>query len=231
MLMQRSLIPSVILLVAIFFLFEYTSIDMLIQEHFYDFKSAFWMIDKHQAIPRLIFYSGIKNLIFLFGIIVMLTCLLPLKRFTKLGMLTNRRRELMVVFATLITAPSLVALSKATTNVHCPYQLTHFGGRYPYRRVLEAPPSILLRKDRGRGFPAGHASGGFALMSLAGIARTRRGMALGIGVGLVTGSAMGIYQTLNGSHFLSHTLITAVFCWIVFLLWKKLLNIGSMHSR
>lgn len=229
MLKQRSLIPSVILLVVIFFLFEYTSIDMIIQESFFDFKSDSWMIDKHQAILRLIFYSGIKNLIFLFGIIVMLTCLLPLKRFTKLGALTNRRRELMVVLATLITAPSLVALSKATSNVHCPYQLTHFGGRYPYRKVLEAPPSDLRQKDRGRGFPAGHASGGFALMSLAGIARTRRGMALGLGVGLVSGSAMGIYQILNGSHFLSHTLITAVFCWIVFLLWEKILITSSMN--
>ena len=82
---------------------------------------------------------------------------------------------------------------------------------------------------RGRGFPAGHASGGFALVALAGLAATRRSRRIALAIGLALGTMMGIYQMLKGAHYLSHTLITALFCWIVFLTYRRLLPSFPPH--
>jgi membrane-associated PAP2 superfamily phosphatase len=229
--MHRSLVPAIILLVALLILFENTAIDVWVQDHFFDFQTGAWLVKKQQTLPRFVFYSGIKFAIFTFGTVLMVLCLLPSRLREKLIGSNFCRRDLWVVVATLVTAPSLVALSKATTNVHCPYQLNRYGGDYPYFKLLEQAPPDLLQKGRGRGFPAGHASGGFALLSLAGLGRTRRGALAGMAVGLLAGGSMGTYQMLNGAHFLSHTLITAIFCWIVFLLWRRVLHDGFSGAR
>ncbi|NJM38214.1 MAG: hypothetical protein HC845_10365 [Akkermansiaceae bacterium] len=59
------------------------------------------------------------------------------------------------------------------------------------------------------------------MLSLAGLATTRKVRGIGIMIGLGMGTWMGVYQILKGAHFLSHTIITAIFCWIVFLVWRR----------
>jgi membrane-associated PAP2 superfamily phosphatase len=41
-------------------------------------------------------------------------------------------------------------------------------------------------------------------------------------VGLTAGTVMGVYQMLKGAHYLSHTLVTALVCWLIFLLWRRI---------
>jgi len=89
-------------------------------------------------------------------------------------------------------------------------------------RVMEICEPGQRPKKRGRCFPAGHASGGYALFSLAGLATSRRGRWIGVSIGLVVGGAMGGYQMLKGAHYLSHTVVTVFVCWIVFLLLRRL---------
>ncbi len=134
------------------------------------------------------------------------------------------RRDLWVAVLTLATAPALVALGKANTNTFEPSRIRRYGGDVPYVKVIEQYPPGDHPLRRGRAFPAGHASGGFALLSLAGFASTRRGRIMGIFVGLTSGTAMGTYQMFKGAHYLSHTLFTAIFCWIVFLAWRRILG-------
>src|SRR5690606_28600525 len=135
----------------------------------------------------------------------------------KLALLKIPRRDLFVAVLTIATAPALVALGKATTDTFTPAQIRRYGGEVPYVKVIEHYPPGDHPAKRGRGFPAGHASGGFALLALAGLASSRRGRATGIAMGLTFGIVMGTYQMLKGAHYLSHTLVTAIFCWIVFL--------------
>lgn len=47
-----------------------------------------------------------------------------------------------------------------------------------------------------------------------------------IGIGLLLGTTMGVYQMLKSAHFLSHRLVTAVFCWIVFLTLRRLFGVA-----
>jgi membrane-associated PAP2 superfamily phosphatase len=222
--LDRSLWPAVGLLVAAFALFEFTSIDIWLQDLFYNHSTKKWLVDSKEPIQRLLFYTGPKALIWVFAGTIIGLCLVPKKFRARFSV---GRRELLIVIATLTTAPALVALSKATTNVFCPYELTRYDGNYAYKKVCETygpnerPINPKGKPARGRGFPAGHASGGFALLSLAGLATTRKGRAIGIMIGLGMGTWMGVYQMLKGAHFLSHTIITAIFCWIVFLLWRR----------
>jgi len=129
-----------------------------------------------------------------------------------------------IFIGTLVTAPLLIAAGKATTNVFTPHEIRRYGGFAPYVKVIGSYPDGDRPSKRGRGFPAGHASGGFSLMAAAGPARTRRGRWLGAAAGLAAGSAMGIYQICKGAHYLSHTVFTALACWIVFLTLRKLLG-------
>lgn len=221
--MDRSLYPAIFLLIATFVLFEATNLDLRVQDHLYDFTAKAWLVDARARIPRLLFYTGPKTLLFAFGFFLIGVCCASRKWREKLVGARFQRRDLLVVIATLITAPSLISISKATTNVFCPCEVRRYGGDNPYEKVCESYPANDRPAKRGRGFPAGHASGGFALLSLAGLARSRKGIRIGIAIGLGVGTIMGVYQMFKGAHYLSHTLITAIFCWIIFLLWRRIL--------
>lgn len=230
--MDRTLWASIALLVAVFGLFEFTSLDVAIQDFFYDAATQKWWVEANAAVPRLLFYTGPKVAIWGFALVLIGLCLAPQKFRKRVFPSHLGRRELWIVIATLATAPALVSLSKATTNVFCPYELTRYGGSVAYKKVCEtyAPHERPMKRGksaRGRGFPAGHASGGFALLSLAGLGATRRARWIGGWVGLGLGTWMGVYQMLKGAHFLSHTLVTAVFCWIVFLLWRRVFRVSE----
>jgi DNA-binding response OmpR family regulator/membrane-associated PAP2 superfamily phosphatase len=217
--MDRSLWPSVFAGCLVFAICELTGIDLHVQDLFYNFQTRSWLVDAKDPLPRLLFYTGPKALIWVLGLSTIAAAVFygrfPHPRFA--------RRDLIVLAATLATAPALVAFGKATTNTFTPAQIIRYGGEMPYVKVIESDPPGFHPPKRGRGFPAGHASGGFALLALAGLAATRRGRALGIGIGLAVGTAMGAYQMLKGAHYLSHTLVTAFLCWAVFLTWRRII--------
>jgi membrane-associated PAP2 superfamily phosphatase len=222
--MDRTLLPSVILSCALFLLIEFTGIDLWVQDHFYDFEAHTWLVDADSPVPKLIFYTGPKALIWIFGILLIAAALFHGTFCARFPRLAFARRDMWIVIATLATAPALVALGKATTNTFTPAQIRHYGGDQPYVKVIERYSQDDKPNKRGRGFPAGHASGGFALLSLAGLATTRRGQTIGIAIGLAVGSTMGIYQMLKGAHYFSHTLVTVGICWIIFLMWQRILR-------
>ncbi|MBD3841537.1 MAG: phosphatase PAP2 family protein [Campylobacterales bacterium] len=64
-------------------------------------------------------------------------------------------------------------------------------------------------------WPAGHASGGFALLSLFFLFRSQKNKIKAITLALVLGWSMGIYKMMIGDHFLSHTIITMLLAWII----------------
>jgi len=229
--MDRTLLPSIIVTCAVFLLIEFTGIDLWVQDHFYDFQAHTWLVDDDSPIPKFLFYTGSKALIWIFGILLIAAASFHGTFLSKFPHLIFPRRDLWIVIATLATAPALVAFGKATTNTFTPAQIRRYGGEQPYVKVIERYPQDDKPAKRGRGFPAGHASGGFALLSLAGLAATRRGRAFAIAIGLAVGSAMAIYQMLKGAHYLSHTLVTAGVCWIVFLVWRRIVRGSSRKMK
>jgi membrane-associated PAP2 superfamily phosphatase len=188
-----------------------------VQDRLYRWDEGDWLVDRTAPLPRLLFYTGP---IYIIGAVALTALALALRTRSR-----EIRRHALVALLTIGSVPLLVGFGKDATNVFCPWDITRYGGDVPYVRVIERFPPGQRPARRGRGFPAGHASGGFALVALAGLAGTRRGQWLGIATGIVMGSTMGLYQMAKGAHYFSHTLVTAIFAWIVFLLWRRLLPV------
>ncbi|WP_457646690.1 phosphatase PAP2 family protein [Profundibacter sp.] len=205
----RHLIVSVVLLFVVVLGLENTGLDLAFQHMLY--RNGSWLVDYSQPVIRFLFYDAPKKLLVLYAILILLALVLsfvikPLRRF--------RTRNNLFILLCLLLVPAVVGLGKKETHVHCPYQLQEFGGDVPYVTLFEANKY----ETPGRCFPAGHASGGFALLLFVMIATTRKRQMAALAGAMALGWAMGGYQMVNGRHFLSHTLTTILLAWIVILL-------------
>jgi len=219
--LDRALWPAGLLLAAAFALFEFTGVDLAVQDLLFDSDTRRWLVDATNPLGRLVFYDGPKALIILTAVGVLTLALGPAAWRTRLGF---ARRDLWVALLTLVTVPSLAGLGKSTTNTFCPSEIRRYGGDVPYVKVCEPYPADDLPARKGRCFPAGHASGGFALLGLMWLRRTRGWKLAGLAVGLGTGWWMGGYQMAKGAHYLSHTVVTMLLAWIVLLLWRRVVR-------
>jgi membrane-associated PAP2 superfamily phosphatase len=106
----------------------------------------------------------------------------------------------------------VMALLKRMSTTSCPWDLAEFGGVGHY-----VSHWALGLTDGGGGhcFPAGHASAGFAFLSLYFALRHSlpRAARLCLAGALAAGFALGLAQQMRGAHFMSHTLWTAWLCW------------------
>lgn len=227
--LDRTLWPAFLALIATLALFEATNLDLLLQDRLFDFGTGRWRIDGNAAGPRVLFYTGPKFVIIAIGVGALVYALCPSRWRARLGLDARRRRALFVVVGTLATGPALVGIGKAVTNVFCPSEVRRYGGDVPYVTLCSPFSREEAPARRGHCFPAGHASGGFALVSLAGLTRRPRRAALLLAGGLAVGWTMGIYQMAKGAHYLSHTIVTMLVVWIVFLLWRRL--VGGLREK
>ena len=128
-----------------------------------------------------------------------------------LARLTQRRRLQLAVST--LGAALAVSLLKKTSLTSCPWELAEFGGVARYASHW----SRIVDGGTGQCFPAGHASSGFAFVGGyfafrdVDLRLARRWLAAALCAGL----GLGLAQQWRGAHFMSHTLWTAVVCWMV----------------
>lgn len=211
-------IGLMILLLLSFLLFEFTPLDIIIQDYFYNFNTHQWILDKNAVLPKLIFYDGIKKLYILFVIAVLISLLF----FRWHPIIMHYKKGLVIVLVSCLTVPLFIGLLKATTNVPCPTDIKRYGGNYPYVTVLSKYPDTFHQTENIRCYPAGHASGGFALMSLFFLFTSRRNKKIALISTLAIGWTIGNYKMIIGDHFFSHTLITMIISWLMILLIVKI---------
>jgi len=204
---------SIVLLITTIIIFQITNFDIVVQDHFFDFKTQQWIIDRHDRVLDFIFYSGIKKLL----ILVAVTILIALIFFRKKAIVNTYKKGLLIVLLSAIFIPSVVGGLKNVTNTPCPKNINHYGGSYPDLKVFDSYPSDFKQECSIRCWPAGHASGGFALLSLFFLFKQSSNRKKAILFALVIGWSMGIYKMLIGDHFLSHTLITMLLAWTIIL--------------
>ena len=215
---DRALWPAVLVLAGVLALFELTALDLWVQDYFYDATDGRWRVDAADPLGRLLFYNGPKALIILTALGLLALALGPARwrERWRCG-----RRDLWVAVLTLVSVPVLAGLGKDATNTFCPSEIRRYGGDVPYVKVFARYPENDRPARRGRGFPAGHASGGFALHGLMWLRRTQAWRLGGLALGLGAGWWMGGYQMLKGAHYLSHTVVTMLLAWIVMLAWRR----------
>jgi membrane-associated PAP2 superfamily phosphatase len=193
--------------------FEYTNIDLSVQDLLFNFETKAWLLSRDNAIAKLIFYDGIKLLYILFtvALIVAVTFF-----YRKEGIARNRSGLLVVCFS-IVLIPLLINGLKGQTNVPCPRDIERYGGSYPHATILSGFPADFVQQEIVRCYPAGHASGGFALMSLYFLFREKRHKNTALIAVLTLGWVVGSYKMLIGDHFLSHTVATMLIAWGVVL--------------
>lgn len=198
----------------------FTDLDMYLQNLWYDAEHGGWLITREMHSHwRWLFYGGMKKGVAWIGGIAVAVILYGI---WKKKILIFRSGSLLAL--SLLLTPLLVNFGKKETNIFCPRQLPEFGGTSGvFRRVLEfADPATL--EMCGDCFPAGHASGGFAITMLF-FCLPKKWRWLGLAFALIYAWIMGLYQMLRGEHFLSDTLVTMFLAWAVnallLMLWNK----------
>lgn len=205
---------SVLLLIVVVLVQEYSGLDMGLQQLFYGADG--WLLDNSEPVLRFAIYDFPKTVLVLYCAAVLLLLVLGIwvQRLARF----RTRRNVFVVLC-LLLVPAFMSVGKKEIHVHCPYQYQEFGGTIPYVTLLQTNKT----EHNGRCFPAGHASGGFALLLFVMIATTRRRQMLALAGAMALGWSMGGYQMLNGRHFVSHTLATMLIAWIIVLIVHILL--------
>jgi membrane-associated PAP2 superfamily phosphatase len=220
---DRALWGAVLLLVGAMALFELTGLDLWLQDHFYNETTHRWLVDENEPVGRAIFYNGPKVLISAAVLAALIYAAGP-ARWREKGKLS--RRGLWLAVLVMATVPVLAGVGKKYTNTFCPSEIRRYGGEVAYVKLCEPYPVEDRPRSRGGCFPAGHASGGFALLGFLAVRPTRRWRSAVVALALGLGWWMGTYQMLKGAHYLSHTITTMLVAWIVVLFWRRTLNIA-----
>lgn len=200
-------IPAITAVVLL--LLELTSLDMDIAKLAYD-PVGNDFIGKHSYFLENVLHDRAKQAVIAMGVFAGIGFIASfiVKR------LMPWRRELGCLVLSMALSTSFVTPMKAVTAVQCPWSLEEFGGKEVYSELLSKRPDT---DKPGRCWPGGHAATGFTLFALFFIFRDRRprwAMA-GFVFAFSLGTVFSVGRMLQGAHFFSHNVWTAVFCWLI----------------
>ena len=214
-----SLTTIIMILVAVVMLFELSDLDAYVQQYLYNAESNSWLIDRDEPILHFILYSGIKKLFIM--IVLMLLFLIIL--FRKVSWVKNNLKGLIIVVMSCFVIPLTVGAIKGSTNMPCPNQIVEFGGDYTKIGLFEKADQS---KDEinFKCYPAGHASGGFALLSLLFLFKSSGSKRVTLISVLALSWSIATYKMFIGDHFLSHTIVTMLLSWIIVLIIVRFVN-------
>ncbi|WP_256584520.1 phosphatase PAP2 family protein [Pseudomonas sp. Irchel 3F5] len=200
-------IPAVTAVILI--LLELTSLDMDLAKLAFD-PVAGQFIGRHSYFLEDILHDRAKQAVIVLGLVAVAAFAASFFW----SRLFSWRRELGCLVLAMSLSTSFVTPIKAVTAVQCPWSLTEFGGKETYSELLSPRPAT---DKPGRCWPGGHAATGFTLFALFFVLRDRRPRlaraALVFAVGL--GTLFSVGRMLQGAHFFSHNVWTAVFCWLI----------------
>lgn len=209
----RNIAFTGFILLATTLFFGLSNADIWVQSHFYNPITHQWILDTNNTVLKFIFYDGIKRLLIIIAVLFLFVLILGWKK----QWMKSYRRGLIIVVLSSIAVPLVVGSLKAVTNMPCPKNIEIFGGAYPHTCVWEKYTAKECHLEKQKCWPAGHASGGFALLSLIFLFHSRRYKIVSGIVAIIIGVSMGSYKMLIGDHFLSHTVITMVLAWFLIL--------------
>jgi membrane-associated PAP2 superfamily phosphatase len=215
-----SILLSFLCVVLTIAAFEKTTIDLRMQDLLYDPVRG-WRIDANARLPRLIFYQGPKWLLVVL-VVALVACIAAPDSLAPRMPLSPAQAGFLLTC--IVVAPITAWFIKRHTGVLYPCYVDRYGGKEPYRTLLESIPRVPGRR-RGRGFPAAHCSGAFALMSLYFVMPEPLRW-LGLGLGLAAGWIVGLYQMFKGVHYLSHTIVTMFLVWTIILALSRAFGFG-----
>ncbi|MFT7860128.1 MAG: phosphatase PAP2 family protein [Sulfurimonas sp.] len=221
---NKHILITLITLVCSILFFGLTSVDEEIQNFFYNFEQHRWILSSYTQPYKFLFYDGLKKLLIIIGVLF----LLSLAFYRVSQRINSFKRGIMVVVLSAILVPMIIGGLKSNTNMPCPRDEILYGGSYPTTKVWESfPQEVLDRGHQLKCWPAGHASGGFALMAFFFLFKRKRNRYLALGIALFVGWTMGSYKMVIGDHFFSHTFITMVLAWLIILIVARVVKVEN----
>ena len=190
-------------------LLELTSVDMDVANLFFD-QTTGAFIGRHSYLLENILHDRVKQGVILMGLVALVAFAASFFWQRLFGW----RRELGCLVLALGLSTAFVTPLKKVTQVQCPWSLSQFGGKETYSKLLEPRPAT---DKPGLCWPGGHAATGFCLFALFFALRDRRPRLARVAlvVAVVAGSVLSVGRMMQGAHFLSHNVWTAVFCWLI----------------
>ncbi|WP_428737579.1 phosphatase PAP2 family protein [Sulfurimonas sp.] len=223
---NKNIFITFAILIVIIVFFGLSNTDEYIQNFCFNFETQQWILSPNLEPYKFIFYDGIKKLLIIIGILF----LFSLAFYKKSQTINTYKKKIIVIVLSAIFVPALVGGLKSNTDMPCPRDVTMYGGLYPKTKVWELyPQEVLELGHKLKCWPAGHASGGFALMSFFFFFRKRKNKYIALSVALFIGWAMGSYKMIIGDHFFSHTFITMVLSWLIILIIARVVKVEQLN--
>ena len=199
-----AFVPLALVLLA--WLASYSGLDRTVTDFFYDAELArfpahdsYWLeLIGHRAAKFSIWVIAIGTLAATFAT-------------ERIRHNSHEKLALLIAVLAMAVGPMMVSALKYSTSHHCPWDLRAYGGFADVSRDW-----FVAAADAGRCFPSGHASAGFALISLYflghAIDRPRVARA-GFIAAIVVGTGFSAVRVIQGAHFVSHNLWAAAIDW------------------
>ncbi len=191
-------------------LFATTDLDLWLSDLFFDFSRRKFFWRETWWANQLIHKGGrlaVVGLALACGLLFMLSLL---KRGGQ--RLVDAQRAFLFLLLSLAVGPGTVAGLKLVVNRPYPEHIQRYQGKMPYTKLFQGLPEGAKKYP---GFPAAHASAGYALMALYFIFRDgHKRMAYGgLAAGLIIGTLFAFGQQARGMHYASHNVWSVAICW------------------
>ncbi len=200
--------PSIVF-IYLFLLLQLGGIDEYVANLFFDRARGLFPL-KHDFWAERVLHDGGQRVMIGMALLAAGTWVASLR----VARLRAWRRLLAYILMVVLLSVGTTNLCKEISNMDCPWDLVEFGGRRIQFGLLQDKPDDT---PRGRCFPGGHSSGGFALFALFFVGRQlgcRRAW-LSLTPACVIGVVFALDQWARGAHFPSHDLTTAYLCWMI----------------
>jgi len=203
--------PAMTFILLMLLLYPHTHLDTRITDLFFDTQLHRFTL-KNDPFLTVWMHVRLKWLMVAIALASLILAVLSYQ----LSSLQRHRYSLLWVFAGMLISTMTVSVFKHYSVHGCPWDIALYGGSLPLLDLFASPPAGI---EAGQCFPAGHPSGGFALMAFyfAFMHSKPRFSAVMLWIGLLMGLLMGMVQIIRGAHFLSHVL------WSGWLVWMTLL--------
>lgn len=216
---QKKFISCLVILLICLAFIDYNNLDIKLQSLFFNFETKEWLVHRDDQVLKFWFYRLPKYIIITYGVGILLW--LSDLRYKKTS--PELQIKLSFLVFSLILIPLLVALLKHYSPIYCPNHITEFYGGHPFISPFDIFNYDVFFNNTGKCSPAGHASGGFSLISLYFVIPNNIFKKLALIFGLSMGSIMGFYQLAKGAHYLSDTLITLAIAYLVCITLERLM--------
>ncbi|MBN2829452.1 MAG: phosphatase PAP2 family protein [Candidatus Cloacimonetes bacterium] len=212
--MLSDLLIPLLLLTGITLLFRAYKWDMILQYRFWN-KTAGWFMGDAFPWKQLYHFGNLPALILSLTALVVLTLSFFKRNYERFQKLTAYLVLVMLIAPGIIINGAL----KQNWGRPRPRDLIEFNGHYQYEKVLEYDKS-----SGGNSFPCGHASMGFYFFAPALLFRKKKWkFYLILMFGWILGLSIGLARMIQGGHFASDVLWSALIVyWVSYLMFYLL---------